>query len=109
MRVDTTVLRGEPDRGYLAKSVAGAVDVTLRADETAHKTIQFSGAITANINVIFPLGAENRGVWHFENTTSGAFTVTVKGEIGTGIVITQGTRQVAAWTGADFVPWTAAL
>lgn len=109
MPVDTTVMRGADFLGYLGKSVAGAVDVTLSPDEAKNAAIQFSGAITANINVNFPLGVLNGRVYCLENTTTGAFTVTVRGQVGSGVVLTQGTRRIFVWTGADFVPWTAAL
>lgn len=109
MIVDTSVMRGADFLGYLNKSVAGAVDVTLSPAEASNAGLTFSGAITANIIVNFPLGSLSGRLYCFENTTSGAFTVTVKGQVGTGLEIAQGTRRIVMWTGADFVPWTAAL
>ena len=109
MPVNTGILRGL-DQGHLAKSVAGAVDVTLSGDEARNQVIVFSGAITASINVNFPVAAETAGViWFLDNDTTGAFTLTVKGTIGTGLAIAQGKQIVAEWTGADFVAWTAEL
>ena len=109
MPVDTGVLRGTGVRSYLAKNVAGAVDVRLDSSEAANQVISFTGAITANMSVIFPLGSESGGAWLLENATSGAFTLTVKGGIGSGVAITAATKRITVWTGADFVHWTAAL
>ena len=71
----------------LTKSVAGAVDVTLTEIESRYPAMDFTGAITANINVIVtttpkPLIARN--------STTGAFTLTVKTSAGTGVAITAG-------------------
>jgi hypothetical protein len=71
---------------YLDKSVAGAIDVTLTAAESNYHIIDVGGAITANINVIVPSAA---GQWTFKNTTTGAFTVTVKTAAGTGVTVPQ--------------------
>ena len=109
MPVDTTVLRGEAGIGFLSKSVAGAVDVALTGEDAKNLAIDFTGAITANINVTLPLGAENARLYLFRNSTSGAFTLTVKGSIGSGVAITQARKVVMLWTGADFVAWTAEL
>lgn len=72
----------------LTKSVAGAVDVTLTEIESRYPAMDFTGAIAANINVIVtttpkPLIARN--------STTGAFTLTVKTSAGTGVAITAGT------------------
>lgn len=82
----------------LNKSVAGAVDVTLTAAEAAYSIINLTGAITANINVIVPATLME---WIFFNNTTGAFTVTVKTPSGTGIVITQGTRNLLYCDGTN--------
>lgn len=71
----------------LTKSVAGGADVTLTAVESSYPAMDFTGALTANINVIVtttpkPLIARN--------STSGAFTLTVKTSAGAGVAITQG-------------------
>jgi len=110
MPVDTTVLRGAVRSGFLAKSVAGAVDVVLTPQEAIARAIQFTGAITANINVVLPLGAESsQGEYLFKNSTSGSFTLTVKGSIGSGVAITAAKKVIMMWTGADFEAWTAEL
>lgn len=91
--------------GRLAKSVAGGTDVTLTQTEYANGSLEFTGAITANINVIFPLtvGAQ----WTIYNNTTGAFTLTCKGATGTGIVIASTKRAIVESDGTNFVRITA--
>lgn len=108
MPADMGVLRGSSQGGYLSRSVAGAVDVTLSPDDAENETIVFTGAITANINVILPCSADSGfKSWKFQNSTSGAFTLTVKGALGSGLAITATKKVIAVWTGADFVAWAA--
>ncbi|TVO75147.1 hypothetical protein [Sedimenticola selenatireducens] len=83
--------------GYLAKSVAGGVDVTLTDNECTYQQIELTGAITANIVVNM---TDSANVTHFYNNTSGAFTVTVQPTSGTGVTITQGTRCQIGCDGA---------
>lgn len=75
----------------LNKSVAGSMDVTLTATEASYNIINFTGALTGNINVIVP---NNVNEWLMFNSTSGAYTLTVKTSAGTGVAITQGTRRL---------------
>ncbi|MGK2897201.1 MAG: hypothetical protein ACSLE9_00740 [Burkholderiaceae bacterium] len=73
--------------GRLSLSVAGGADVTLSAEQARCEILNFTGALTANINVIAPDGPQR---WVVCNNTSGAFTLTVKTAAGTGIAVTQG-------------------
>lgn len=73
--------------GVLTKNVAGGVNVTLTAAEAGSGTIVLTGAITANISVIVPAVAAK---WVIRNSTTGAFTLTVKTAAGTGVAVTQG-------------------
>ncbi len=73
--------------GVLNVAVGGAIDVTLTRTQWLNSVLTFSGAISANINVIFPTIDKP---WTVKNTTTGAFTVTAKTVSGTGSVITQG-------------------
>lgn len=84
----------------LNKSVAGAVDVTLTSGEAAYNILNFTGAITASINVIVPTSVRQ---WYFYNNTSGAFTLTVKTAAGTGVAITQATRTILYCDGTNVV------
>lgn len=87
-------------KGYLAKSVAGNVDVTLNATEAANQFIELTGALTGNINVIVPAAAR---AFYIHNNTSGAYTLTVKTAAGTGIAVTQGKRVVLECDGTNVV------
>lgn len=93
----------EARAGYLSKSVAGASDVTLTAnnsatDENRQAVLEFTGAITASISVIVST-VENW--WLIKNSTTGAFTLTVKTSAGSGIVVTQGEWAVLYCDGTD--------
>lgn len=92
-----------PD-GLLAKNVAGGTDVTLTSAEALNTIMQFTGALTANINVIVPTTIRQ---WTIFNNTSGAFTLTVKTSTGTGIAVTQGKRAILYCDGTNVVRATA--
>lgn len=91
--------------GRTSKSVAGGANVSLLAADYQNRVIELTGAITANIEVIFPLtdGAE----WVVYNGTSGAFTVTVIGATGTGVVVAQGKRAIVYCDGTNIQRATA--
>lgn len=78
--------------GNLSKSVAGAIDVTLSSSEAENLYYNFTGVLTGNINVIWPAGA---GFYIVENSTTGAFTLTIKPTGGTGIVLPQSSTSLA--------------
>jgi hypothetical protein len=86
-QIATTAYVQQAANGMLTKSVAGGVDVTLSAPEAGYATMKFTGALTANINVIVPTTTNS---WRIINATTGAFTLTVKTAAGTGTGITQG-------------------
>lgn len=89
----------------ISKSVAGNTDVTLTAADYLNPDITLTGAITGNIAVIVPLTA---GATYFVfNNTTGAFTVTIKGATGTGIVIATGKRAIVRADGTNVNRWTA--
>ena len=73
--------------GYVSKSVAGASNVTLTQTEYANHFVELTGTLTGNIDVIFP-AVEGR--WVIKNSTSGAFTITIKVSGQTGATIDQG-------------------
>jgi hypothetical protein len=81
------IFTGSPDEGFIAKSVAGASNVTLTALEGMNVLFEFTGVVTANIAVIVP---NNKKRYQVENLTTGNFTLTVKTAAGTGIVVPQG-------------------
>lgn len=80
--------------GVLSKSVAGSADVTLTADESYNGILIFTGAITADIDVIVPTAAMRWGA--IRNDTTGGYTLTVRPAAGTGVVVNQ-TDSIAAY------------
>lgn len=75
----------------LAKSVAGASDVTLTTAEALNAYHEYTGTLTGNINVIVPATDK---VYFIFNNTSGAFTLTVKTSAGTGVIVPQGGKTI---------------
>lgn len=84
----------------LNKSVAGGTDVTLTSGEAAYNIINFTGLLTANINVIVPTSVRS---WYFYNNTTGAYTLTVKTAAGTGVAVTQTARTILYCDGTNVV------
>jgi hypothetical protein len=99
---DLTILHHRDPETYLAVSVAGSADVTLTLDQCLATALELTGAITANISVIFPLIAQNVGkTWRLKNSTTGAFTVTAKVTSQTGFVVERGEMPQAVMNGTD--------
>lgn len=86
--------------GRYSLSVTGSADVTLTAIEASCRHQEYTGVLTGDIDVIFPLRAG--GEWIVFNNTTGAFTLTVKGAAGTGYVVPQGDRKLILCDGTDF-------
>ena len=91
--------------GSLSKSVAGSSDVTLTdldgaIDEHRKMVMEFTGVLTGNINVIVPATSK---LYFIHNNTSGAFTLTVKPSAGTGIAVTQGSKDILIADGTNVV------
>lgn len=85
----------------LTKSVAGGADVTLSAAEADNGILVFTGTLTGNINVIVPNAARR---WNVKNSTTGAFSLTVKTASGAGVSIPQASAGAAVFCdGANFV------
>lgn len=84
----------------LSKNVAGGSDITLTATEANNGTLLFTGALTANINIIVPNTGRR---WVVNNGTSGAFTLSVKTASGSAIAITQGLAIAVYCDGANTV------
>lgn len=82
----------------LNKNVAGGSNVTLTAAEAGFKILKFTGLLTANINVIVPATTT---IWYVDNSTTGAFSLTVKTSAGTGISTTSGTHYVLYGDGTN--------
>lgn len=75
----------------LSLSVAGSADVTLSTAQSQNLYFNFTGALTGNINVVYPASAGR--IIIVNNATSGSFTLTIKPSGGTGFLVTQGTQQ----------------
>jgi len=83
--------------------VAGAGDVTLATDEVRNQSLIFTGAITAAVNVIFPLSSENAGKrWTIHNNTTGLFPLSIKETGGVGLPIPQGSKMPVEFTASGF-------
>lgn len=84
--------------GAAQVNVAGSANVTLSTTpdggQAENAVIIFSGAITANIEVIFPNITRE---WHVVNNTTGAYSLTCIGTSGTGVVIPQNTECDIRW------------
>lgn len=65
-------------------------NVTLTADKFAKPIITLSGALTGNVQIIFPTTLQR---WLVVNNTTGAFTVTCKTASGTGTTVPSGGSQ----------------
>lgn len=91
--------------GHLSKSVAGSADVTLTSAEAVNRQLEFTGILTGNIKVYVPLwdGSE----WVAINSTTGAFTLTVIGTTGTGIVVGSGKTALLRGNGTNIYRMTA--
>jgi hypothetical protein len=86
--------------GKLDKDVSGSTDVTLSAAEANNMVINLTGALTADIDVILPVGASSR-LWAVTNNTIGAYTVTMKGALGAGAVVAQGSKALFGQDGTN--------
>jgi hypothetical protein len=83
--------------GMLTLSVAGSSNVALTALQAANAILQFTGALTGNITVSTP--ASTTGQWIVYNNTTGAYTLTFITASGTGVLITQGGKDLCFSTG----------
>lgn len=87
--------------GRAAKSVAGSSNVTLNDAENALRTMEFTGALTGNIDVALNT-AKKRPVTILNNTT-GTFALTGKVLGGTGAVVAQGGRAMFYADGTNLI------
>lgn len=80
--------------GMVTVNVAGGVNVALTAAQWGVGLIVLQGALTANISVIVP---DTSDQWVVSNQCSGAFTLTFRPNLGSGVEIPQATTQ-HLWT-----------
>src|SRR5688572_24257335 len=86
--------------GAASVDAAGTGDLTLTASQYNALHLDLTGVLTGNRNVI--LAAKKRR-WVVTNSTTGAFSVTVKTASGTGVVVPQGYRAVVIGDGASIL------
>lgn len=88
----------------LTLSVAGSSNVALTTDQAQNGVLEFTGALTGNINVSIPDAVATGGArWLVFNNTSGLFTLTVKSVSGTGVVVQQGLKAEIYSDGTNLV------
>lgn len=84
---------------YIAISLTGqSSPYTLSGAELNRITYNFSGTLTANMEIVVPDTIQQYWV---ANTTTGAYTLTVKTASGSGIVIPQNGRSILYCDGVD--------
>lgn len=82
-------------------SVAGgAGDTTLTTSEARAAVIIATGVLTGNRNMVVPTRDK---IYIVHNTTTGAFTLTVKTSAGTGVVVEQGFKAIVYCDGTNVV------
>jgi hypothetical protein len=92
--------------GYTTISLT-AGDVTLTAndgaaDEARSAMLELTGTLTADTNVFIPSGISKSYI--VKNSTSGAYTATIKVSGGTGVVIPQGSSMIVMTNGTTVTP-----
>jgi hypothetical protein len=90
--------------GKLTKSIAGAVDVTLTAEEWTYSIYEFTGNTTADINIIVPTATRRFSV--VNNTTGPPRTITIKTAAAPGVVLTVGEHLVVEQNGTTMIALT---
>lgn len=86
--------------GSLSKAITTA-DVTLTSTEAGNAFITATGALTGNRSIILPTAQGHQIA--FTNSTTGAYTLTVKTAAGTGVVVPQGARVMLFCDGTNVV------
>lgn len=97
-----TPARAWVDPHHITHQVSVAIttaDVTLSAAQARCGIIVLTGTLTGNRNLIVP----NNGEWVVINTTSGAYTVTVKTSAGTGETVSQSSSAIFVANGTNAV------
>jgi hypothetical protein len=80
--------------------VAGSGTKTLTGSELNRVAYNFTGLLTGNRTIIVPTTVQQ---YWITNSTTGAYTFTVKTAAGIGVTITQGQRGIYYCNGTDFL------
>lgn len=85
---------------FVTIDVAGTGDYVLSGAELNRVSYEFHGILTGNRNIIIPTTIQQYWV---DNETTGAFTLTVKTALGTGIVVGQTSRTILYCNGTNVI------
>jgi hypothetical protein len=85
---------------HVSISVAGSGTLVLSGTQLDRISYEFTGVLTGNRTIEVP--TELQQYWVFNNT-SGAFTLTVKTNAGTGVVVPQGSGMILYCDGSNVV------
>lgn len=92
--------------GQLSVAMADANQTLATSDAQQNATFICTGALTANRNLIVPVGVLRQ--YDVANNTTGSHSVVVKTPSGTGITIANGAEQIVRCDGTNVVAVTAA-
>jgi hypothetical protein len=85
---------------FTSISVAGTGDFTLSSVQLGFSLYEFTGLLTGNRNIIVPAAV---APFRVINSTTGAFSLTVKTAAGTGVAVLQNGSKFLACTGTNVV------
>lgn len=85
---------------YTVVDIAGSGTYTLTGSELNRIVYKFTGTLTGNRNVVVPSTVQQYWV---DNSTTGAYTLTVKTSAAAGVAVTQGSRGIYYCNGTDVV------
>ena len=85
---------------YTVINIAGTGTYTLVGSELNRIVYKFTGALTGNRTVIVPATVQQ---YWIDNSTTGAYTLTVKTSAGTGVAVTQASRGIYYCNGTDVI------
>lgn len=86
-KIANTAFVQDAVNGLVTVSIAGSTTTTLTQAQYGYPLIVLSGAVTAAKSVVFPT---QTGWWLVTNSSTGAYTVTLKTASGTGVYIPMG-------------------
>jgi hypothetical protein len=89
--------------GRLALAMTDA-NTTLNAAQARNQILEFTGTLTAQRNIVVPLGAQQ---WTVFNNTTGGFGLQFIGATGTGIIVAATKRAILYADGTNLVRVTA--